>query len=128
MDSRRGGGLAGAGHRHRHVADVADRRVSGARAAGNRGRGRGAAGGGAVRAGDCRIAAAGGCAERGARPADAVLKDNLAAIDRAVGESRAALASEPASALAQDSLLDALDTKVALLQDTVALTSEDINQ
>jgi len=58
----------------------------------------------------------------------AVLKDNLAAIDRAVGESRAALASEPASALAQDSLLDALDTKVALLQDTVALTSEDINQ
>ena len=58
----------------------------------------------------------------------AVLKDNLAAIDRAIDESRAALASEPASALAQDSLLDALDTKVALLQDTVALTSEDINQ
>jgi hypothetical protein len=58
----------------------------------------------------------------------AVLKDNLAAIDRAIEESRAALASEPASALAQDSLLDALDTKVALLQDTVALTAEDINQ
>ena len=58
----------------------------------------------------------------------AVLKDNLAAIDRAIDESRAALASEPASALAQDSLLDALDTKVALLQDTVALTSEDLNQ
>jgi anti-sigma factor RsiW len=58
----------------------------------------------------------------------AVLKDNLAAIDRAIDESRAALASEPASALAQDSLLDALDTKVALLQDTVALTAEDINQ
>jgi hypothetical protein len=58
----------------------------------------------------------------------AVLKENLAAIDRAIEESRAALASEPASALAQDSLLDALDTKVALLQDTVALTSEDINQ
>jgi anti-sigma factor RsiW len=58
----------------------------------------------------------------------AVLKDNLAAIDRAIEESRAALASEPASALAQDSLFDALDTKVALLQDTVALTAEDINQ
>src|ERR1041384_4394570 len=57
-----------------------------------------------------------------------VLKENLAATDRAIDESRAALASEPASALAQDSLLDALDTKVALLQDTVALTAEDINQ
>lgn len=57
-----------------------------------------------------------------------VLKNNLAAIDRAIEESRAALASEPASALAQDSLLDALDTKVALLQDTVALAAEDINQ
>ena len=58
----------------------------------------------------------------------AVLKDNLAAVDRAINESRAALATEPASALAQDSLLDALDTKIALLQDTVALTAEDINQ
>jgi hypothetical protein len=58
----------------------------------------------------------------------AVLQQNLATIDRAIDESRAALADEPASALAQDSLLDALDTKVALLQDAVALTSEDINQ
>ena len=58
----------------------------------------------------------------------AVLQQNLAAIDRAIDESRAALADEPASALAQDSLLDALDTKVALLQDAVALTSEDVNQ
>jgi hypothetical protein len=58
----------------------------------------------------------------------AVLQQNLAAIDRAIDESRAALANEPASALAQDSLLDALDTKVALLQDAVALASEDINQ
>jgi anti-sigma factor RsiW len=58
----------------------------------------------------------------------AVLARNLATIDRAISESRAALASEPASTLAQDSLLDALDTKVALLQDTVALAAEDINQ
>jgi hypothetical protein len=58
----------------------------------------------------------------------AVLQQNLAAIDRAIDESRAALASEPASTLAQDSLLDALDTKVALLQDTVALAAEDVNQ
>ena len=54
----------------------------------------------------------------------AVLRQNLAVIDRAIRESRAALSAEPASALAQESLLDALDTKVALLQDTVALASE----
>ena len=54
----------------------------------------------------------------------AVLKQNLAVIDRAITESRAALVNEPASALAQESLLDALDTKIALLQDTVALASD----
>ena len=54
----------------------------------------------------------------------AVLKQNLAVIDRAISESRAALVNEPASALAQESLLDALDTKIALLQDTVALASD----
>ena len=58
----------------------------------------------------------------------AVLQRNLATIDRAIDESRAALADEPSSAVAQDSLLDALDTKVALLQDTVALAAEDVNQ
>jgi anti-sigma factor RsiW len=58
----------------------------------------------------------------------AVFQRNLAAIDRAIDESRAALASQPANTLAQDSLLDALDTKVALLQDAVALGSEDVNQ
>jgi len=54
----------------------------------------------------------------------AVLKENLAVLDRAISESRAALADEPANALAQESLLDALDTKVALLQDTVALATD----
>ena len=54
----------------------------------------------------------------------AVLRQNLAVIDRAISESRAALATDPASTLAQESLLDALDTKVALLQDTVALANE----
>jgi hypothetical protein len=53
-----------------------------------------------------------------------VLKENLAVLARAISESRAALADEPANALAQDSLLDALDTKVALLQDTVALATD----
>jgi hypothetical protein len=54
----------------------------------------------------------------------AVLTKNMAVIDRAINESRAALAQEPASTLAQESLLDALETKVALLQDTVALASD----
>jgi hypothetical protein len=54
----------------------------------------------------------------------AVLRQNLAVLDQAISESRAALSTEPASALAQESLLDALDTKVALLQDTVALAGE----
>jgi hypothetical protein len=54
----------------------------------------------------------------------AVLTKNLAVIDRAIDESRAALAQEPASTLAQESLLDALETKVALLQDTVALAND----
>jgi hypothetical protein len=53
-----------------------------------------------------------------------VLTKNLAVIDRAIDESRAALAQEPASTLAQESLLEALDTKVALLQETVALASD----
>ena len=50
-----------------------------------------------------------------------VLQRNLAVIDRAIDESRAALADEPASTAAQESLMDALDTKVALLQDAVEL-------
>jgi hypothetical protein len=54
----------------------------------------------------------------------AVLRQNLAVIDRAIDESRAALTQEPASAAAQESLLDALETKVTLLQDTVALATE----
>ena len=54
----------------------------------------------------------------------AVLTKNLAVIDRAIDESRAALAQEPASTLAQESLLDALETKVALLQETVALAND----
>jgi anti-sigma factor RsiW len=54
----------------------------------------------------------------------AVLQQNLAVVDRAISESRAALSNEPTSAVAQDSLLDALDTKVALLQDTVAIATD----
>lgn len=50
-----------------------------------------------------------------------VLNANLTVIDGAIGESRAALDREPESRVAQNSLFEALENKVALLQDTVAL-------
>jgi len=50
-----------------------------------------------------------------------VLQANLTVIDGAIGESRAALNREPESGVAQESLVEALQNKVALLQDTVAL-------
>lgn len=49
------------------------------------------------------------------------LMKNLAVIDGAINESRAALAADPASAAAQYTLLEGLKAKVALLQDTVTL-------
>jgi hypothetical protein len=58
---------------------------------------------------------------------DAVAADmrvSLGAIDRAIAESRAALASNPQSEPAQDSLFDALRRKVEVLQTTVALINE----
>ena len=54
----------------------------------------------------------------------AVLQKNLQVIDQAIGESRAALKMQPASADAQDSLFDAMRTKVTLLQQTVELINE----
>jgi hypothetical protein len=53
-----------------------------------------------------------------------VLQKNLQVIDQAIGESRAALKAQPASADAQDSLFDAMRSKVALLQQTVELINE----
>lgn len=53
-----------------------------------------------------------------------VLQANLTVIDGAIGESRAALLSEPSSDVAQHSLFEALRTKVALLQSTIALINE----
>lgn len=49
---------------------------------------------------------------------------NGAAIEHAIGQSRAALASEPSNNLAQQSLFEALRSKLALLQDMVALINE----
>ena len=52
------------------------------------------------------------------------LQKNLSVIDQAISESRAALRAEPTSEPAQQSLIDSFKTKMALLQDTVALINE----
>jgi putative zinc finger protein len=54
----------------------------------------------------------------------ATLQKNLAVIDQAIGESRAAVRSQPASEPAQQSLIENFKTKIGLLQDTVALINE----
>jgi hypothetical protein len=53
-----------------------------------------------------------------------VLQANLTVIDAAIGESRAAMQTEPASEVARNSLFEALRRKVTLLQDTIALINE----
>jgi hypothetical protein len=55
---------------------------------------------------------------------NAEVQKNLLVIDRAIGESRAAIRNDPLSAEAQDSLFEAFRAKIALLQDTVALINE----
>jgi hypothetical protein len=54
----------------------------------------------------------------------AVFQRNLQVIDQAIGESRAALQSQPMSVDVQESLFDAMRSKVALLQQTVELINE----
>lgn len=54
----------------------------------------------------------------------ATLQKNLAVIDQAINESRAALRSQPTSEPAQQSLLENFKAKMALLQDTVSLINE----
>jgi anti-sigma-K factor RskA len=54
----------------------------------------------------------------------ATMQKNLAVIDQAIGESRAALRAQPTSAPAQQSLLESFKAKLALLEDTVALINE----
>jgi anti-sigma factor RsiW len=51
----------------------------------------------------------------------ATLRSSIDDIDLAIVDAREALALEPDDALSQESLLDALGSKVALLQDTVAM-------
>jgi hypothetical protein len=52
------------------------------------------------------------------------LQKNLAVINQAIDESRAAVRAEPASQQAQYSLMENFKTKLALLQDTVALINQ----
>jgi anti-sigma factor RsiW len=54
----------------------------------------------------------------------ATLQKNLAVIDQAITESRAALKAQPNSEPAQQSLIESFKSKIALLQDTVALINE----
>ncbi len=54
----------------------------------------------------------------------AVLNRNLDLIENAIRESRTAIATEPRSAAAQESLLQALRSKVSLLQNTILLINE----
>ena len=54
----------------------------------------------------------------------ATRQKNLAVIDQAIGESRAALRQQPTSEPAQQSLMESFKAKIALLQDTVALINE----
>ena len=54
----------------------------------------------------------------------ATLQKNLSVIDQAISESRAAVQAQPNSEPAQQSLLENFRTKVAVLQDTVALINE----
>ena len=53
-----------------------------------------------------------------------VLQANLTVIDAAIGESRAALQTEPSSDVARTSLFEGLRRKVTLLQDMIALINE----
>jgi hypothetical protein len=62
-------------------------------------------------------------AERDALDPDTMgaVQANLSVIDAAIDQSRAVLASEPDSEVAQQSLFEALRSKVGLLQDTLTL-------
>jgi hypothetical protein len=53
-----------------------------------------------------------------------VVQANLTVIDQAIVESRAALEDQPENELAQDSLFEALRSKVELLQNAIALVNE----
>ena len=53
-----------------------------------------------------------------------VLQKNIGVTDQAIAESRAAVRAQPTSEVAQSSLFEALQRKVSLLRDTIALINE----
>jgi hypothetical protein len=55
---------------------------------------------------------------------EAVVRKSLGVIDQAILESRAALKAQPTSEVAQATLFEALQRKVGLLRDTIALVNE----
>ena len=65
-------------------------------------------------------------AEQGALPPQtaASLEKSFSVVDQAISESREALKAQPNSEPAQESLLESFKTKIALLEDTVALINE----
>lgn len=54
----------------------------------------------------------------------AVLTENLNLIEQAIGESRAAASQDPSSVVARESLLEALRSKLSLLQNTIMIINE----
>ena len=60
-----------------------------------------------------------------AEPAFAALQAGLVDLDEAIGEARSRLSAEPDDEFSQDTLLTALDNKVILLQDAVALLDQE---
>ena len=60
-----------------------------------------------------------------AEPAFVALQASLVQLDEAIGEARGRLSAEPDDEFSQESLLTALDNKVILLQDAVALLDQD---
>jgi hypothetical protein len=57
-------------------------------------------------------------------PALVAVHTSLDALDQTIGEARDRLMREPGDEVSQDLLLSALESKVALLQDTVALAGD----
>lgn len=53
-----------------------------------------------------------------------VLQKNIGVTDQAIADSRAAIRAQPTSEVAQASLFEALQRKVSLLRDTIALINE----
>jgi hypothetical protein len=60
-----------------------------------------------------------------AEPAFVALQASLVELDEAIGEARGRLSAEPDDEFSQESLLTALDNKIILLQDAVALLDQD---